>query len=71
MNRKTSFVCNMNRFKSDHLNMLGDMKNERKDKEESDRATFNRRRYLSRENVQKSNMHLYQTNNNTFNDIKT
>ena len=33
MNRRTSFVSNMNKFKTDHLGMLDEMKNERKDKE--------------------------------------
>ena len=61
----------MNSWKKNLLDMLTDMQNERKSKEESDRQLFNRKRYLSRDNVHKSNMRVYTDNNNNFNDIKT
>ena len=51
LNRRTSFVSTMNTFKNDHLGMLTEMKNSRKDKEATDRVTFNQRRHKSRENV--------------------
>ena len=45
MQRRQSFVHNMNKTKKEKLDMLEEMKSNRKNKEEEDRAKFNRRRY--------------------------
>ena len=59
MQRRQSFVSGMNKWKTNLQDMLADMQNERLNKENSDRAQFNRNRYLSRDNIQKSNMSVY------------
>ena len=51
--------------------MIENLYNTQKATEDQNRATFNNRRYMSRQNIQKSHMGVYKNNNNTFNDIKT
>ena len=53
------------------MDMIENLYNNQKATEDSNRATFNNRRYMSRQNIQKSHMGVYKSNNNTFNDIKT